>query len=90
MRVKVKVFGDLAKSLGKEMVLDLPQGSTVGDLLAKLGKRKEPALDGDSGNGAKQSLVVLVGGLNVRFLDEEMTKLNDGDTVSLLPPAGGG
>lgn len=91
MQVKIRVFGDLAKILGKDLVVDLPLGSTVGDLLNELGER-HTELTGKMSEGEEQNanLVVLLGGLNVQFLRKLETILNEGDVVSLLPPAGGG
>ncbi len=90
MQVKVRAFGDLAKVLGREITLDVPTGSTVGDLLAKLGKGEKLVWEAASGDYQEQRLIILLGGLNIQFLNKEKTKLNDGDTVSILPPAGGG
>jgi len=91
MQVRVRVFGDLAKVLGKELAVDLPLGSTVGDLLNELGER-HAKLTGkiSAGENRNANLVVLLGGLNVQFLRKLETILNEGDVVSLLPPAGGG
>jgi molybdopterin synthase sulfur carrier subunit len=90
MQVKVRAFGDLAKVLGREITLDVPTGSTIGDLLAKLDKGEKLVWEAASGDYQEQRLIILLGGLNIQFLNKEKTKLNDGDTVSLLPPAGGG
>jgi len=91
MQVRVRVFGDLAKILGKDLAVELPTGSTVGDLLNKLGER-HGKLIGKMSEGEVQNanLVVLLGGLNVQFLRKLETILNEGDVVSFLPPAGGG
>lgn len=91
MRVRVRVFGDLAKILGKDLVMDLPLGSTVGDLLDKIGERHVRLTESVlAGGGQNANMVVLLGGLNVQFLRKLETILNEGDVVSLLPPAGGG
>ena len=90
MLVRVRIFGDLAKSIGKEMAVDLPSGSTVQDLIDELvGKYKGlSAMSGD--DEPRMDFIVLVGGLNVQFIDKSRTVLREGDVVSLLPPAGGG
>ena len=91
MRVRVRVFGDLAKALGKDLTVDLPLGSTVGDLLDKIGEGHVRVAEGVlAGGGRGANMVVLLGGLNVQFLSKFETILNEGDVVSLLPPAGGG
>lgn len=90
MLVRVRIFGDLAKSLGKEMIVDLPSGSTVQDLIDELGgkSKKLSAISGD--DIPKTDFIVLIGGLNVQFIKKFKTILKEGDVVSLLPPAGGG
>lgn len=91
MRVRVRVFGDLAKILGKDLDVDLPLGSTVGDLLDKIGEGHVRVTESVlTGGGQNANMVVLLGGMNVQFLRKLETILNEGDVVSLLPPAGGG
>jgi molybdopterin converting factor small subunit len=91
MRVKIRAFGDLAKVMGREITIDVPSGTTVGDLLEKLNLTYERSIwDTISSRDPYQRLVILVGGLNIQFLEKDRTCLNEGDTVSLLPPAGGG
>ncbi|MGQ9513911.1 MAG: MoaD/ThiS family protein [Thermoproteota archaeon] len=91
MRVKVRAFGDLAKIAGREVTVDVPSGATIGDLLVKLGLMSERSVwDTISGKDQNQRMVILLGGLNIEFLEKERTRLSEGDTVSLLPLAGGG
>jgi len=91
MRVRVRIFGDLAKILGKDLAVDLPLGSTVGDLLDKIGEGHVRLAEGMLEGGVQNAnMVVLLGGYNVQFLRKLETALNEGDVVSLLPPAGGG
>jgi molybdopterin synthase sulfur carrier subunit len=87
MRIKVRAFGDLARALGKDLEMELPSDADVGELLARIGAQTgKTSPDGEP----KPNLVVLVEGLNIQFLDKLRTRLNDGDVVSILPPAGGG
>ena len=91
MQIRGGVFGALAKFLGKALAVDLPLGSTIGDLLDELERHAE--LKGDVAEGVRgnrSNMVVLLGGLNVQFLRKRETILNEGDVVSILPPAGGG
>jgi len=91
MQVRVRIFGDLAKILDKDLTVDLPLGSTVGDLLNEL-VEGHVELRGKMSEGEERNanMVVLLGGLNVQFLRKRETILSEGDVVSLLPPAGGG
>jgi molybdopterin synthase sulfur carrier subunit len=87
MRIRVRAFGDLARALGKDLEMELPSGADVGELLARIGAQTgKPSAEGEP----KPNLVVLVEGLNIQFLDKLRTRLNEGDVVSILPPAGGG
>jgi molybdopterin synthase sulfur carrier subunit len=91
MQVRVRIFGDLAKSLGKEMIVDLPSGSTVEDLIDELGEKSKKLSERMSRDDEpKTDFIVLIGGLNVQFIQRLKTILKEGDVVSLLPPAGGG
>jgi len=91
MQVRVRAFGDLAKILGEDTIVDLPSGSNVEDLIDRLGERSkglhEKMLRGEE---PRPNFLVLIGGLNIQFLKKFKTILNEGDVVSLLPPAGGG
>jgi len=81
MLIRTRLFARHRELLGDdELVLDLPVGSTVGDLLARIG--------GDGGPLAplaQQSAVAV----NLRYADESEL-LKEGDEVALIPPVSGG
>ena len=79
MRVRVLPFGVLKESLGSEPFgLDLPDGSTVADLLTRLGVHS-PIVE---------SLGIAVS-VNAEYAERNRT-LSDNDEVGLLPPVSGG
>jgi molybdopterin synthase sulfur carrier subunit len=90
VRVTVKVFGGLIDITGwRERVYELEEGATVGKLLEKLAAeypKLKQILEDET--GARPT--VLVNGRSIEFLRGEETALNDGDTVAIIPPAGGG
>ncbi len=89
IRVTVKLLGILKEEAGwyrKAYVLE--DGATVRILLEKLVK-EYPGL-AKYFNDPEAPITVLVNGRDVEFLDGFETKLHDGDTVALIPPAGGG
>ena len=80
MQVKVKLFASLRKYLpegtsGSEATLELPDGSTVRDVLAQLGIPEQTAR------------IVMVNGEHCPDLGQT---LQDGQTISVFPPMAGG
>jgi MoaE-MoaD fusion protein len=81
MKVRLRTFGALAeRSGGPEEVLELPDGSTAGDLLDEVGSRY-PAVKGL----ARQIRVAV--NLEIAPLSQALA---DDDEVALLPPVAGG
>jgi molybdopterin converting factor subunit 1 len=81
IRVTVKLFAAPREALGTdEVVVNLPVGSTVKDLIDTLG-RAYPVLDRYT-----RFLSVAVNRAYVGM----QTELHEGDEVACLPPVGGG
>ena len=79
MHVRVLPFGILKESLGSDpFALDLPGGSTVADLLARLGVQT-PSVE---------TLGIAVS-VNAEYAERHLV-LRDDDEVGLLPPVSGG
>jgi sulfur-carrier protein len=74
VRVTVKLYATLRDGRFEAEARDLPDGSSLGGLLA------------DLGIGADRAALRFVGGRHADLSDE----LHDGDTVALFPPIGGG
>lgn len=79
MRVTVKLFATLVRfkdgsRTGKPFEMELPEGSTVQDLIDVL---KIPA---------EETHIVFINNI----IEEAHTKLKDGDVVGMFPPVGGG
>ena len=90
MKVKVRAFGDLKKSLGNESMIDLQNGTRISDLLSKLSAITHAFRKDHIGSHTVGSdLMVTVNGKNMRTL-EESTLLKDGDVVELVPLSWGG
>lgn len=74
IRVKVRLFATLRENRDKEIIIELPDGATLLDVIEHLNIPKE------------QASLLLINGKFAKF-DEA---LKDNDTVSIFPPIGGG
>ena len=93
MRVRVVAFATLGDLIGRNKVVELEEGATLGDLIEKLireiGPHLREAIFSDDGS-LHPFLKILVNGRDVEFLEGLGTRLSDGDEVAIVPPAGGG
>ncbi len=81
MKIAVRYFAHLRERLHKEVdSIELPDGATVADLLAKLSET-QPIVA-----ASRRSLQVAV---NLEFMPQK-TPLKEGDEVALIPPVAGG
>jgi len=94
--VRVKLFATFRDIAGGQGVVDvrLSREATLKDLIEELsklfGKEIENVLLDTKTGSLKSFNNVLVNGHNVKLLQELRTKLDNGDTVALFPPVGGG
>lgn len=85
MRVKVELYASLRERAGaKEIELELPQGSTLADLLELLKERV--GMDG----AELEALKILIDGRPAEGLGGARAPLRDGCSVSVFPPIAGG
>jgi MoaD family protein len=88
--VHVKLPTILRKHSGGQALVE-GQGDTVRDLLTDL-ERRYPGLTQSivNGDGLHRFVNVYVNGEDVRYLDALETRVNEGDTLSILPAVAGG
>ncbi|UCH57009.1 MAG: MoaD/ThiS family protein [Candidatus Bathyarchaeota archaeon] len=92
MKVRVRVFGDLVPVLGRNHIVDLEDGETVGSLTNRMAGKAGLKRRGYLGNYRVSGgdLAILVNGRNIDLLEGLETSLQDGDEIVLMPPAAGG
>ncbi len=81
MNVRVQFYAQLRDLTGaSELDVDLPEGATVGDLLAQI-YAQQPSL-----RAHDKSILI---GAGVEFIDRDY-KLKSGEEISIMPPVQGG
>lgn len=95
MNVTVRTILTFRDILGcRELKLDVPEGTTVNDILRELMRRYgEPlakALWDARSDGPAGHVRLMVNGQDILFLDNLATVLREGDELLMIPPVGGG
>jgi len=91
MAKKIRIPTPLRKLTNNEEVVEVSAG-TIGDAISELQTRypgiKERLVD-ESGT-VRRFVNVYVNEEDIRFLDNQQTKLKDGDEISIIPAIAGG
>ena len=95
MKVRVRTILGLTQVLGKkEIDFDLPEGSTVRDLLTRMverwGNELSPHLFELQSDHLLPYLRIMVNGQTIQFLNGMETVLKDDDELLFIPLAAGG
>jgi MoaD family protein len=94
MEVTVRYFTVLRKITQKRQEnLEMKPNSTVEDMLTVLTGKYGESFERYVSSGKRRKglqLVFLLNGQDVRNLDGLKTRLNNGDTVAVMPPIAGG
>jgi MoaD family protein len=95
MKVTLHTILGLKEAMGQGLTeIDLPDGSTIEDLLTYLKQRSGERLSRrlfDPDSGAVLPYVrIMVNGQTIQFLEGMETSLKEGDEVLILPPVSGG
>lgn len=94
LKVKVRAFARLRELLrGREIEVELSDGSTLTDLLSALvetyGKELKEYLFSESGD-LREHFVIYINGVGVNEAGGVNRALREGDVVAILPPISGG
>jgi len=92
MIIHVRSFASFRDILGKELSLELKEGSTVKDLLDDListRQRLKSAVFDESGK-VREYVILMKNRKNIESLNGLDTELAEGDEVAILPPVAGG
>jgi len=92
MIIHIRAFANFRDSLGKDLQVELREGSTVKELLDILSashKNMKSAIFDESGR-VREYVILMKNRKNVDFLEGLNTTLSNGDEVAILPPIAGG
>lgn len=92
MIIHVRSFASFRDILGKELSVELKDGSTVKDLLDDLiatRQRLKSAIFDESGK-VREYVILMKNRKNIESLGGLDTELAEGDEVAILPPVAGG
>ncbi|MHA1651960.1 MAG: MoaD/ThiS family protein [Candidatus Helarchaeota archaeon] len=91
MKVKILFMGPLADFTGeKEVLIELPEGSTVGDLLKYVVKNYIPKLPKGLYVDGQFRMMLMLNQRDIHEQKDANRPLKDGNILYLIPPIGGG
>jgi sulfur-carrier protein len=90
--ITVRSFAMLREFMDAELRMEFPKGTTVRQLLGELTGRYTgiSGLLFDDPDTLRDMVNILRNGRNIAFLAGLDTPIEDGDTIALFPPVGGG
>jgi len=92
MIVYIKAFANFREILGRDIQVELDEGSKVRELLDILclsQQRLKSALFDESGK-VREYFILMKNRKDINSFEGLETKLSDGDEVAILPPVAGG
>ncbi|MDM7911906.1 MAG: MoaD family protein [Methanotrichaceae archaeon] len=92
MKIHVKAFASFRDILGKDLDVDLKEGSTVEDLLETLVCSRQSLKSAifDEAGKIREYVILMKNRKDIDSLKGLGTELSEGDEVAILPPVAGG
>jgi len=92
MKIRVRLFGDVAEQVGKKHEIELDEHATVLSLTNKIQEKSGYSRLGYLGSFkvGGSDLAIMVNGKNIALLEDEKTMLKSGDDVVIMPFVVGG
>jgi molybdopterin converting factor small subunit len=92
MKIRVRLFGDVAEQVGKKHEIELDENATVLSLTNKIQEKSGYSRLGYLGSFkvGGSDLAIMVNGKNIALLEDEKTMLKSGDDVVIMPFVVGG
>jgi molybdopterin converting factor small subunit len=92
MKIKVRLFGDVAEQVGSKYIVELDESATVISLTNKIQREKGNSRGGYLGDFkvGGPDLAIMVNGKNITLLDGVNSRLYDDDDVVIMPFVVGG
>ena len=92
MKIKVRLFGDVAEMVGSKYTIDLDESASVLSLTNKIQRESGHSRGGYLGDFkvGGPDLAIMINGKNITLLDGVETKLCEDDDVVIMPFVVGG
>lgn len=89
MKIQLKFFASF-REFFQDRYVELQSGANMRDLLDLLCDQSKRRAEMFDGNELKPYVAILKNGKHIHDLNGLETKLEDGDTIVMFPPVGGG
>lgn len=93
IKVQIKVMGSLREVMGNPLHKNLPEDSTIEDLLEVLSNEFDQQIKEKFNQSLMElypALFILLNDADISLFEDERTKLSNGDSVTILPIIHGG